>query len=112
MSEVDHANRRTHGRRSVRVRAQLAFGTDMIEGTIENIGEGGVFFATQILDADLDDGSTTTMLFRCLRNGVEEIVERTATILRAERYFDGEVVVRAFAMRFDQSFELGGVEFE
>jgi hypothetical protein len=112
MHEVDQANRRTHGRRSVRIRAQLTSGTDMIEGTVENIGEGGVFFATQILDADLDDGATTALTFRCLRNGTEELVERTATILRAERYFDGEVVVRAFAMRFDRAFALDGVEFE
>lgn len=112
MSQVDQANRRTHGRRSVRVRAQIASGADVVDGTIENIGEGGVFFATQILDADLDEGSTTTLSFRCLRGGEEELVERAATILRAERYFDGEVVVRAFAMRFDRPFVLDGVEFE
>jgi hypothetical protein len=33
------------------------------------------------------------------------------TILRAERYFDGAAVVRAFAIRFHQPIELAGLSF-
>jgi hypothetical protein len=112
MSEVDAANRRIHSRHSVRLPARLSHGADAVEGTIENIGEGGVFFATQNLEIDVDEGAIGTISFRWVRNGTAEAVERTGSILRTERYFDGESVVRSFAMKFDATLAIDGVDFE
>jgi hypothetical protein len=112
MSEISAANRRIHSRRSVHVPARLSHGTDAVEGTIENIGEGGIFFATHNLEIDVDEGAVGTISFRWVRNGTAESVERTGTILRTERYFDGEAVVRAFAMKFDELIPTDGVDFE
>ena len=112
MSDVDAANRRIHSRRSVRLPARLTHGADAVEGTIENIGEGGVFFATQNLEIDVDDGAIGTISFRWIRNGAAEAIERTGSILRSERYFDGEAVVRSFAMKFEDTLEIDGVDFE
>ena len=111
MSEVSAANRRIHSRRSVRIPGRLSHGNDAVEGTIENVGEGGIFFATHNLEIDVDEGATAVISFRWSRNGTDEAVERTGTILRTERYFDGEAVVRAFAMKFDDLIALDGVVF-
>jgi hypothetical protein len=111
MSEVSAANRRIHSRRSVRLPARLTHRADAVDGTIENIGEGGVFFATHNLEIDVEEGAAGIVSFRCFRQGVPETVERSGTILRAERYFDGEAVVRAFALKFDSLLQLDGIEF-
>lgn len=112
MSEVSAANRRIHSRRSASLPGRLAHGSDAVDGTIENIGEGGIFFATHNLEIDVDEGAAAVISFRWVRSGTAETVERTGTILRTERYFDGEAVVRAFAMKFDELLALDGVEFK
>ena len=112
MSDVSAANRRIHSRRSVRLVARLSHGSDAVEGTVENVGEGGIFFATHNLEIDVDEGATAVIAFTWIRKGATESVERTGTILRTERYFDGEAVVRAFAMKFDDLLSLDGIAFE
>jgi hypothetical protein len=109
MTDVSQSNRRIHSRRSARLPARLGNGTDSVEGIVENIGEGGVFFATENLELNVEEGAAVTVSFECVRPDGAERVERTGSILRMERYFDGEHVVRAFAIRFDESIALDGV---
>jgi hypothetical protein len=37
-------------------------------------------------------------------------VERSGTILRAERAFDGDQVVRHYAIKFDEAVSLDGID--
>jgi hypothetical protein len=112
MCEVSAANRRIHSRRSARFPARLSHGSDAVEGTVENIGEGGVFFATHNLEIDVDEGAPGRVSFHCKRGGQPQELVCAGTILRTERYFDGEAVVRAFAFKFDELLPLDDVTFE
>jgi hypothetical protein len=103
-------NRRVHSRRSVRLSAHVSRGDDSVEGTVENIGEGGAFFATKNLEIDLDEGEKATITFTL--PGAAEPTVRTGTVLRDELYFDGDAVVRSFALQFDEPLSLTGVEFQ
>ena len=103
-------NRRVHSRRSVRLAAQVSCGKDSVEGTVENIGEGGAFFATKNLEIDLDEGEKATITFTL--PGAAAPTVRTGTVLRDELYFDGDAVVRSFALQFDEPLSLTGVEFK
>jgi hypothetical protein len=109
MSDVGQANRRIHSRRGSRLPARLAHESESVEGIVENIGEGGCFFATENLELNADEGSPVTLSFRCVKADEEHFVERNGSVLRTERYFDGEKVVRALAIRFDEQIDLGGV---
>src|SRR5437762_2373613 len=100
MPEVGQANRRIHSRRTVRLPARLAHESDSIDGIVENIGEGGVFFATENLEMLLEEGASATLSFRCKKSGAEVRLERVGCILRTERHFDGERVLRTYAIRF------------
>jgi hypothetical protein len=102
-------NQRVHSRRSVRLAARVSRGKDSVEGTVENLGEGGAFFATRNLEIDLDEGEKATITFTL--PGAAEPTVRTGTVLRDELYFDGDAVVRSFALQFDELLSLGGVEF-
>jgi hypothetical protein len=102
------SNRRVHSRRSVHLAAQVRCGKDSVDGTVENIGEGGAFFATRNLEIDLDEGEKATISFTL--PGASEPTVRTGTVLRDELYFDGDAVVRSFALQFDEPLSLAGVE--
>jgi hypothetical protein len=99
-------DRRIHSRLKTRAPARLLRAGDVVEGVIENIGEGGVFFATEILELPVDDGAEVTVEFRASRGGPAETVQLAGTVLRTERYFDGTAVVRAFAIRFDDPIDV------
>ena len=101
--------RRVHSRRASDLRATLSHEGRSMDGVIENIGEGGVFFATETLEMLLDHGSHVEVRFPCRRDGEESVCELGGTVLRAERYFDGTKVVRAFAIKFDELFDLSGI---
>ena len=102
-------DRRIHTRVKTHVPARIHRGTEHVEGVIENLGEGGVFFATEVLEMSLDEGAAVDVAFTLDRNGVPEPIRVSGTVLRTERYFDGESVVRAFAIRFDQLLDLTGL---
>lgn len=103
------SNRRVHSRRNVRLPAHVSCGGDSVDGTVENIGEGGAFFATRNLEIDLDEGQKATITFTL--PGATEPTVRTGTMLRDELYFDGDAVVRSFALQFDEPLSLTGVDF-
>ena len=111
MTDVSHANRRIHGRTSARISARLEHADGVVIGRIENIGAGGVFFVTEDLELNADDGSPVVLAFRGRKKGADVAVTRAGTILRVERQFDGESVVRTFAVRFDEVLPLDGFEF-
>lgn len=98
--------RRIHTRTKTRVPARLVRGPDTVEGVIENIGEGGVFFATEVLEVALDDASEVSVDFEATYEGKPTSMRIPGTVLRSERYFDGTAVVRAFAIRFRDSLDV------
>jgi len=109
MPEPSSDERRVFPRRASDIQATLSHEDRSMEGVVENIGEGGVFFATETLEFLLDHGAQVSVKFNCLRAGVTEAHKLPGTILRTERYFDGTKVVRAFAVKFDDLFDLEGV---
>ena len=112
MIEVTNANRRIHSRRKSRISARLSYESRSVEGMVENIGEGGVFFATEDLELAVEEGSEVQLSFPCKKDGVPHVFERQGCVLRTERYFDGEAVVRAFAIKFEEDVPVEGFDFE
>lgn len=112
MADATDANRRIHTRRKARIQARLSTGPDAVEGTIENIGEGGVFFATEDLELNVEEGSDVVVSFRCTKAGAAAALERKGCVLRMERYFDGVAVVRAFAIKFDDLMAVDDLSFD
>lgn len=111
MSEVARDNRRIHGRQVVSIPGSVARGSQESFGKIENLGSGGAFFSTTDLELSLDDGDTVTVTFDVLRRGARETVQKSGTVLRSERFFDGSSVVRALAVKFDELLVLDGIDF-
>jgi PilZ domain-containing protein len=91
--------------------ARLSRHEDSVEGTVENIGAGGVFFSTEDLEFPVEEGSEVVLTLRIRRDGDETVWQRTGCVLRTERYFDGTAVVRAFAVKFDEVVALDDSEF-
>jgi len=104
-------NRRIHSRRSVNVAARLDHADGSVDGVVENLGAGGVFFATEDLELKADDGASVTLSFRGAKDGADVELTRVGTVLRTELHFDGETVKRTFAIRFDEVASLDGFEF-
>ena len=105
--------RRIHARVRAQIRGSVRLATsgDVIEGVIENVGDGGVFFATEVLEVLVNDGDAGVVEFEGTRDGAPVNFRIPATILRTERYFDGEKVVRAFAVKFDEALDVARVSF-
>ncbi len=102
--------RRIHPRTETRLEASLACAEKELTGAVENIGAGGVFFATDNLEVLIEDNARVIVRFTLNRDGNLEEHSREGNVLRSERYFDGESVVRAFAIKFDALMDLTGVE--
>jgi PilZ domain len=92
-------NLRRHTRTALRAKARLVYTQGEIEGTIENIGEGGLFFVTDTLEGALAVGDEITAIYD--ESGEEK--QRSGEILRIERYFHDGELFRAFAVRFRSS---------
>jgi hypothetical protein len=90
-------NQRRHVRRTSRLPATLSLAWGEIPGTIENIGAGGVFFVTDVLEGSVQIGDLGTLRFSS-PDGVER--GHPADVLRVERYFHEGDLFRAFALRF------------
>ena len=105
--------RRIHARVRAQIRGALRLSTtgELLEGVIENVGDGGVFFATEILEVLVTDGDRAIVEFTGERNGAPVALQIPSTILRTERYFDGQRVVRAFAIQFQESHDFTDVTF-
>lgn len=102
-------DRRIHARVATKLPARLVRGSEGIDGLVENLGQGGVFFATETLEVPLEDGAHVRVEFEVLRGGAPVRFLEDGTVLRADRYFDGQSVVRSFAIRFDREIDLTGL---
>jgi len=98
--------RRIHPRTDARLEATLRCGDSAVEGIVENVGAGGVFFATENLEVVIDDGAACVIAFTA-PSGVA--VEQDGAVLRGERYFDGSRVIRAFAVKFDGQLDVASL---
>jgi len=96
--------RRIHPRTETRIPATVRHGAASIEGVVENIGAGGVFFTTDDLEHVVEIEDAIEVVLQTAARG--EIVHR-GVIVRAERYFDGADVKRSFAVKFDTLLEPG-----
>ncbi|MCG3135959.1 MAG: hypothetical protein HMLKMBBP_03738 [Planctomycetes bacterium] len=105
------AERRVHSRVRTNIRACMHSGGDPVEGVIENVGEGGVFFATEELESVIEQGAEVTVDFDGFRAGEPVNFRIRGTVLRTERYFDGRAVVRAFAVKFRDLLDLTGLSW-
>ena len=96
--------RRAHERAatSLPVEITVASGT-VIEGTIENIGQFGVFISTADLETVLDSGAPVKLRFT-LPDG--EQIEREGDVLRLDQEFTAGDIRRSFAVRFDDAIEV------
>jgi hypothetical protein len=92
-------NERRHPRVVTNVPAFITTEELTLEGTIENLGVGGAFFATDSLEGSVEAGDPVTMGYRDPDTG--EDVERAGTVLRIERYFHEGGLYRALAVKFD-----------
>jgi hypothetical protein len=93
-------NQRRHVRHTARLPAVLAFEWGELQGTIENIGEGGVFFVTGVLEGAAQAGDRATLRFSAVDREPRTI---RSEVLRVERYFHEGDLFRAFALRFRES---------
>jgi len=95
-------NLRRHPRRTTRIAARLIFPWGTLDGSVENIGEGGIFFVTDTWEGRVDVGDKMTVEFP-----TPEEVEVTGfggQVLRTERYFHEGEIFRAFAIRFEAPY--------
>lgn len=102
-------DRRIHSRHRTHLPARVLHHGEALEGAIENVGEGGVFFATEVLEQPVDEGSDVEVELDGVRDGQPVHLRVPGTVLRTERYFDGASVVRSFAIRFREPIDLAGL---
>ncbi len=98
---------RIHPRFDVRLSATVRSGGLAVDGTVENVGAGGVFFVSEHLELVLGEGAAVEVELR--PQAPLARVTRAGEVVRDERYFDGERVVRALAVRFLTPIELADV---
>ena len=98
--------RRIHPRTDTRLEATLRCGATAVIGIVENVGAGGVFFATDDLEAVVDDNAACCVEFETPGGSA---VKQDGTVLRGERYFDGSRVIRAFAVKFIEQLDVGSL---
>ena len=99
---ADERRRHERAASNLPVRIEAATGSSL-EGTIENIGEYGVFVTTADLETVLESGSRVTLRFT-LPGGAE--IEREGEVLRLDQEFAAGDIRRAFAVRFDEAIEV------
>jgi hypothetical protein len=98
--------RRIHPRTETRLRTTLRCASAEIEGVVENVGAGGVFFSTGDLEAALDVGAAVVVALH-LEDG--RVSDSPGVVLRSERYFDGADVRRSFAVKFDEELDVASL---
>ena len=96
---MDDRNQRRHPRTRTAIPARVELTDGSIEGTIENLGPGGAFFATDTLEDAVDVGVSVVIVFQDPESGDERRVR--GTVLRLERYFHQGGLYRALAVKFE-----------
>ena len=98
--------RRIQPRTDTRIRTTFRCGGAAIEGVVENIGAGGVFFSTGELESGVQVGAAVTISLH-LDDG--QTSDMTGSVLRVDRYFDGAEVRRSFAVKFDADLDVASL---
>jgi hypothetical protein len=99
--------RRIHPRTVTRIRATLRCGDAEMDGVVENLGAGGVFYSTGDLEAAVEVGDPVTVVLH--PDGASDS-SQDGRVLRAERYFDGAHVRRSFAVKFDAEIDVASLD--
>ena len=87
-------------RSSVRIPGRLIFDWGELEGNVENIGQGGMYFVTDTWEGPVAVGDAMTAIFAHPEESAEQ--RRLAEVLRVERYFHDGELYRSFAIRFQE----------
>jgi hypothetical protein len=95
-------NLRRYPRQVSRIPARVVFDWGALEGTIDNIGEGGALFATDTLEGIVQEEARATVCFEGDVPGAERRLP--GTVLRLERSFVGGEILRTLAIRFDEPY--------
>ena len=95
-------NLRRHPRRTTQVAARLVFSWGVLDGSVENIGEGGIFFVTDTWEGRVEVGDRLTVEFPTPEE--VEVNGFGGQVLRTERYFHRGEIFRAFAIRFESPY--------
>jgi len=95
-------NQREHPRRVARLAARVVFSAGHLDGTIENIAEGGAFFVTDTWEVAVEEGDGVSVEFREAEDA--EPARVAGRVLRVERYFHEGDLYRAFAIKFEEPY--------
>ncbi len=98
--------RRIHPRSDTRIPTTLRCGGSGVEGVVENIGAGGVFFSTGDLEVPVEAGTAVQVELH-LADG--RTSANAGVVLRSDRYFDGSDVRRSFAVKFDAEIDVASL---
>jgi hypothetical protein len=99
----DDANQRRHPRIQTRIPARVELPGGSLPGTIENIGRGGAFVATDTLEEAIEVGASVVIVFVAPESGDERKV--SGSVLRVEKYFHDGGLYRALAVKFDEPYD-------
>jgi len=99
-----HDERRAHERTAANIPVTIETpGGGTMEGTIENMGQFGIFVSTTDLETALGTGARVTARFTVAGG---ESVERAGEVLRLDQEFAGGDIRRSFAVRFDEAIDV------
>ena len=105
VSQMATEEQRRSPRSSVRIPGRLIFDWGELEGNVENLGEGGIYFVTDTWEGPVAVGDAMTAVYTFPVQPEEprepEEQRRLAVVLRVERYFHEGELFRSFAIRFD-----------
>lgn len=101
-ASMDDRNRRQYPREKRIAPARVVFAWGMVEGRVENIGEGGAFFVTDTLEGVVVEGDRTELYVEDIPDSAP--VRLPGLVLRVERYFQEGEILRTFAIRFDAPY--------
>ena len=93
-------NLRRYPRKTTRIEARVVLDRVELDGRIENIGEGGVFFVTDTLEGVVTEGDRAEIRFT--PEGSDRETRVRGEVLRVERDFHEGEILRTLAIRFER----------
>ena len=98
--------RRIHPRTDTHIRSTFRCGDSALDGVVENIGSGGVFFSTGDLESSVEVGDAVVVSLHIEGTDGADV---SGIVLRSDRYFDGADVRRSFAVKFDAEIDVASL---
>jgi PilZ domain-containing protein len=106
--DYDGDERREHERHATDASAQLSLLGHTVDGTLRDIGAGGVCFVTADAHIQVTPGNFVEIAFECLLGGERSRLQKSVRVMwQAEEEGDGEAV-RAFGLEFEEVMALEG----